>query len=64
MPGSMWFVSFCFQQKQNGGIRYEKLQKYPKDLSYLWRRLNCLSAVELREFFKYDHPSVCPEEEA
>ena len=45
-----------FSTKTNGGIRYEKLRKYPEDLSYLWRRLNCLSAVELREFFKYDDP--------
>ena len=45
-----------FSTKTEGGIRYEKLQKYPEDLSYLWRRLNCLSAVELRKFFQYDIP--------
>jgi MoxR-like ATPase len=47
-----------FSTKTRGGIRYEKLHKYPDDLSYLWRRLNCLSAVELREFFQYDGHAV------
>ena len=40
-----------FSTKTEGGIRYEKLQKYPDDLSYLWRRLNCLSAVRVKKIF-------------
>ncbi len=50
-----------FSYKSTTGIRKKKLNQFPSSETHLWRRLNCLSATELRKLFEINPEDFDPE---
>lgn len=50
-----------FSYKSTTGVRKKKLNQFPSSETHLWRRLNCLSATELRKLFGIKPEDFDPE---